>query len=80
MRHEIENRLKNCFRIVFPDLPDEQIASASQDTVSTWDSLATVTLVSMIDEEFGIELNLDRLGDFDSFSHICSYVRNEAGS
>jgi acyl carrier protein len=78
MPNEIETRLKDCFRTVFPDLPEEQISSASQATVSTWDSIATVTLVTMIDQEFGIELDLDRLSELDSFASIYACVRNQA--
>jgi len=73
---EIEKRLKECFRTVFPDLPEAQISSASQATVSTWDSIATVTLVNMIDQEFGIELDLDRLSELDSFTSIIACIEN----
>jgi acyl carrier protein len=78
MSSEIEKRLKECFRTVFPDLPEEQISSASQATVSTWDSIATVTLVNMIDQEFGIELDLDRLSELDSFTGIIACIENQS--
>lgn len=77
MGNEIERRLENCFRIVFPDLPEHQISSASQTTVANWDSIATVTLVSMIDEEFGIELDLDNLAELDSFNSLCACVKDQ---
>jgi acyl carrier protein len=77
MSNDIEKRLKECFRIVFPDLPEGQISSASQATVSAWDSIATVTLVNMIDQEFGIELDLDRLSELDSFTNISACVENQ---
>ena len=77
MSNEIEKRLKVCFRTVFPDLPEEQIPSASQATVSAWDSLATVTLVNMIDQDFGIELDLDELGELESFASICACIENQ---
>jgi acyl carrier protein len=78
MSNEVEKRLKDCFRTVFPDLPEEQISSASQATVSAWDSIATVTLVTMIDQEFGIELDLDKLSELDSFISIRACVENQA--
>jgi acyl carrier protein len=77
MSNEIEKRLKECFLAVFPDLPEGQISSASQTTVSAWDSIATVTLVNMIDQEFGIELDLDRLSELDSFKSISTCVQNQ---
>jgi acyl carrier protein len=58
------------FRAVFPDLPETQISQASQASVAAWDSVATITLVNVIQEEFGIELDLDRLEDLDSFSSV----------
>lgn len=78
MPNEVEMRLKDCFRTVFPDLPVDQISSASQATVRAWDSIATVTLISMIDEEFGVELDLDKLSELDSFTSICACIENQA--
>jgi acyl carrier protein len=54
---DIEVRLIRCFAAVFPGLSDDQIVSASVDTVEAWDSVAAATLVSVIEEEFGIEFN-----------------------
>jgi acyl carrier protein len=49
-------RLQKCFAAVFPNLSDDEILRASSASVATWDSLATVTLVSVIEEEFGITI------------------------
>ena len=77
MSNEIEKRLQECFRTVFPDLSGQQISLASQATVNAWDSIATVTLVNMIDQEFGIELDLDKLSELDSFTSIRACVENQ---
>lgn len=77
MLNDVEKRLRVCFRTVFPDLPEENISSASQTNVAAWDSEATVTLVSIIDEEFGVELDLDRLSELDSFKSICACVKDQ---
>jgi acyl carrier protein len=52
-----EERLTECFRSVFPDLSSDEILRASSASVATWDSLATVTLVSLIEEEFGVTIS-----------------------
>lgn len=52
----IQERLADCFKTVFPDLSPEEIPRASSASVATWDSLATVTLVAVIEEEFGITI------------------------
>ncbi len=51
-----EERLKRCFSIVFPNLSADEIPRASVTSVATWDSLVTVTLVSVIEEEFGVTI------------------------
>jgi acyl carrier protein len=44
--------------------------------VPAWDSVATVTLANVVEEEFGIEMDLERLAEFDSFDHLRAYVQN----
>jgi len=57
---ELENRLVCCFASVFEDLTTEQIAQASVTT--EWDSLAAVTLLAVVEQEFGVEMNPLDLG------------------
>ena len=72
----LENRLVRCFSSVFPDLSDEQIRSASVDSVPDWNSLAAVTLVAVLQEEFGVQVNLADLPSLVSFAAVQNYVRN----
>lgn len=72
---EILQKLTNCFQVVFPDLPQEAIGSASTATVATWDSVAAITLMNVIEDEFGFEMDLDDLADLDSFDKIYSYLQ-----
>jgi len=74
---EVVTRLENCFRVVFPQLPAAEILAASQHSVAAWDSLAAITLVSVIEEEFGIEMDLDAIAEFDSFPRIRNYVHGK---
>lgn len=71
---ETRKRLASCFQLVFPDMPESQILSASQATVAAWDSVAAITLVNVIEDEFGIELDPDDLAELDSFEKVRSYV------
>ncbi len=52
----MEERLKECFTAVFPNLTSDEILRSSTASVATWDSLATVTLISVIEEEFGVTI------------------------
>jgi len=74
---QIKNRLAKCFQIVFPDLPASEIPDASQSSLAAWDSIASITLVNVIEEEFEIQMDLDRLADLDSFQKILDYLGQE---
>jgi len=52
------SRLERCFRAVFPDLDEEQLYNATPFSVRAWDSLATVNLLALIEEEFGVQVRL----------------------
>jgi acyl carrier protein len=73
---ETRQRLTKCFEVVFPDLPQDAIPDASTATVSAWDSVAAITLMNVVEEEFGLELDLDDLANLDSFEKLYSYLQN----
>lgn len=74
---EIKARLTQCFETVFPDLDPAAIPGATQESVSTWDSIAAITLVNVIEDEFQIEMDLDKLADLDSFARILEYLHGD---
>ena len=55
--------------------PDE-IPRASTTTVEAWDSVATATLVSLMQEEFGIQVAPEDLDCFVSFGEISAYLQS----
>ena len=67
-----EPRLICCFQAVFPLLDEPAIVSATPETVGQWDSIATVRLVAVIEEEFGVVLEI--YGNL-SFREILSLLR-----
>jgi acyl carrier protein len=69
-----ERRLIGCFQTVFPDLPEAAIPVATQATVAAWDSIAAITLVNVIEEEFQVQMDLDALDELDSFERILKYI------
>ncbi|MBN1514482.1 MAG: acyl carrier protein [Phycisphaerae bacterium] len=68
--NELNERLIRCFSIVFPDLPADQIPRASVSAVAQWDSLATLNLVGVLEEEFQIRFGADDLPSLLSFELI----------
>ncbi len=74
----LEDRLIRCFSAVFPALSKEEIPSASRDSVSAWDSLAAITLITVLQEEFGLEIDLAQLDRLTSFSAVLEYLRRSS--
>ena len=68
-----KSRLLDCFSAVFPALRREQLARAEQAAVSEWDSMATVTLITLVEDEFHVEIpatEMENLVSFDSFLKV----------
>jgi acyl carrier protein len=69
-----EKRLIRCFASVFPALTEEQIQNATADSVGMWDSLSTVTLAAVIQEEFNLDVDPAILPYLDSFRSFRDYL------
>jgi len=61
-----------CFEAVFPGLTHDEILSATPESTKQWDSIATVTLAAVIEEEFGVTIEFDAKL---SFTEILSFLR-----
>lgn len=77
---DLEHRLMRCFSSVFPDLDEAQIRNASIDSVPEWHSLASVTLISVVQEEFGVQVSLTDLPSLVSFAAVQNYVQHHIAS
>jgi len=73
---EREDRLVRCFASVFAVLSVDQIRTATVDSIPEWDSLASVTLVAVIEQEFGIQIDIFDLPQLSSFESIRKYLGN----
>jgi acyl carrier protein len=73
--NDIEKRLQTCFSLAMPNLPAEAIARASTSSVAEWDSLATVNLLGLIEEEFKVQIPDADLENFTSFELILDYLQ-----
>jgi acyl carrier protein len=72
---ELESRLVNCFATVFPELAPQEIPSVSMGSLSSWDSVAGITLFSVIEEEFNLNVSPDDFAGLVSFKLILDHVR-----
>jgi acyl carrier protein len=71
---DTKQRLARCFMSVFPTLRNQEVSLASQESVAAWDSVATVTLLCVIEEEFGVSIDFEELENLTSFQRIHEYL------
>jgi acyl carrier protein len=73
----IDERLNRCFASVFPELRPEELRNTSAATVPAWDSLAAVTLVAVLEEEFQTQIDLMDLPELTSYEAISNYLAKQ---
>jgi acyl carrier protein len=71
----LEQRLAKCFALALPNLDEQAVRRASTSSVAAWDSLTTVNLVSLVEEEFNIAVPAEDLLEFVSFERVLNVVR-----
>jgi acyl carrier protein len=74
--NDINQRISRCFANVFPDIRPNQIAAASTTSLSGWDSVAHITLLAAISEEFDLEFAPEDFEELISFPRIVNYVES----
>jgi acyl carrier protein len=72
---EQESRLIRCFASVFPGLSPEEIRTVNSESLGSWDSLSTVTLAAVVQEEFNVEIEPDIVPELTSFEAFQNYLR-----
>ena len=77
--NDIKQRVASCFLNIFPDLSPAQIPHANAATLESWDSVAQVTLLASIAEEFGIELEMSDFDELNSYELIVDYLQRKLG-
>jgi acyl carrier protein len=70
-------KLQECFALVFPDLAEAEIPNASMASVGSWDSVASINLVTVIEEEFGIQLEPEELEEMASFATVLDLLERK---
>jgi acyl carrier protein len=70
MIDDIDARLCSIFVAAFPGLTAEEAAGADRDRVKEWDSVASVTLATMVEEEFGLSVDFDDVAEWNSYRDV----------
>ena len=71
---DIQARVSNCFSLVFPELAPADIPRASQESLAQWNSVAHITLLSALAEEFDCEMDDEFLETLTSYERIVAHI------
>jgi acyl carrier protein len=74
----VRDRLVGCFTAYFANLSEAEVHRASMTSVAEWDSMASVTLIGMVSEEFGVQVAAEDYERFVSFELILDYLESKA--
>ncbi len=77
---ELTDALVECFAAVFGDRPREELMAASVDTLEEWDSIASVTLLAVLEDELGVQIDDLDLPELTSFERVRAYVAERVPS
>jgi acyl carrier protein len=73
-----DDRVAECFCTLFPSYSRGDLLSASRESIPEWDSLASVTLLVLLQEEFHLDIDLSELEQFNSVQSVMKYVAAHA--
>ncbi len=74
----VKEKLMDCFSTIFPDLSRDEILRADTASVAVWDSLATVTLIAVVEEEFGVVIAPEDFEFMTSFESARGWLEGKA--
>ena len=72
---DLETRIIDVLSVVLQVPPAAIIDDASTQTINTWDSLRHINLISVLEEEFDIELEVSQITRMTSFSIVLKEMR-----
>jgi len=64
-----------CFSTVVPALTSGTLANVNTANTAECDSIASVTLNALVEEEFGTEQDVNALGELTSFDEILEHLQ-----
>jgi acyl carrier protein len=76
--NDIKDRVTRCFSNVFPNVRQEEIPRASTASLAAWDSVAQVTLLSSVAEEFGLDFEVEDFEELVSYPLIVDYLERKS--
>lgn len=71
----VRDTLARCFALTFPDLDPSKYASATTENTPGWDSMAQVTLLTLIGEEFNLDVDFEAFEGATSFNALADRIQ-----
>ena len=75
----VAERVTACFVNVFPAIQATEIPRASTASLAAWDSVAHITLLSAISEEFGTEFSSEEFEQLSSYLLLVDCLESRKG-
>jgi acyl carrier protein len=66
----IDERIKEVMSAVFEVDADSINEDSSQDNIENWESIKTLDLIVALEEEFGVTIPLEEVGNMTNFKYI----------
>ncbi len=66
----IEARIKDVMSAVFEVDADSINEESSQDNIENWESIKTLDLIVALEDEFGVTIPLEEVGNMTNFKYI----------
>jgi acyl carrier protein len=77
---DIQIRLTRCFLAVFPELIESDVLTATPSSVKGWDSIATLNLLTVIEEEFNVQIDFTELMNGLSYEQLAADLQKRLGA
>lgn len=71
---DVRESLRDCFHTTFPAVPLGSLEALAPENDPAWDSLATLTLVMLVEERFGVRIPTDEIPQLLSFDAMAGYL------
>jgi acyl carrier protein len=71
---DIRGSLRECFQTTFPGVPAASLEALAPERDEVWDSLATLTLVMLVEERFAVRIPTDKIPGLLSFDAMANYI------
>ena len=72
---DVREKLKQCFAVTFPDMDSAAFTTADVNNTKGWDSVAQVTLLTVIGQEFDIDVDFEEFEDATSFERLAQRLQ-----